>query len=63
MSTTPEVIAARHCGLAVFGISVITDEAHSNPDDYVTDENAIIVAADAAADRMTAIFTKLIETL
>ena len=34
-----------------------------NPDDYVTDENAIIVAADAAADRMTAIFTKLIETL
>lgn len=63
MSTTPEVIAARHCGLAVFGISVITDEAHSNPDDYVTDENAIIVAADAAADRMTALFTKLIEKL
>lgn len=63
MSTTPEVIAARHCGLAVFGISVITDEAHSNPDDYVTDENAILVAADAAADRMTVIFTKLIEKL
>mgnify|MGYP007007450202 CR=1 FL=1 len=42
---------------------MITDEAHSTPDDYVTDENAIIAAADAAADRMTAIFTKLIETL
>ena len=63
MSTTPEVITARHCGLSVFGVSVITDEAHSNPDDYVTDENAIIVAADAAADRMTRLFTELIRTL
>lgn len=63
MSTTPEVIAARHCGLSVFGVSVITDEAHSNPDDYVTDENAIIVAADAAADRMSLLFTELIQSL
>ncbi len=63
MSTTPEVIAARHCGLTVFGMSVITDEAHSNPDDYVTDENAIIAAADAAADKMTVLFTRLIGTL
>lgn len=63
MSTTPEVIAARHCGIDVFGVSVITDEAHSNPDDYVTDENAILVAADDAADRMTALFTKLIENI
>lgn len=63
MSTTPEVIAARHCGLSVFGVSVITDEAHSNPDDYVTDENAIIVAADAAADRMSLLFIELIQSL
>lgn len=63
MSTTPEVIAARHCGLRVFGVSVITDEAHSNPDDYVTDENAIIAAADAAADRMSLLFEQLIRSL
>ncbi len=63
MSTTPEVIAARHCGLRVFGISVITDEAHSNPDDYVTDENEILRAADAAADRMNRLFIRLISTL
>ena len=63
MSTTPEVIAARHCGLRVFGVSVITDEAHSNPDDYVTDENAIIAAADAGADRMSLLFEQLIRSL
>ncbi len=63
MSTTPEVIAARHCGLKVFGLSVITDEAHDNPDDYVTDENAIISAAGIASGKMTQLFTGLIETL
>lgn len=63
MSTTPEVIAARHCGLRVFGISVITDLAHDVPEDYVTDENAIILAANAAADRMSQLFTGLIEAV
>lgn len=63
MSTTPEVIAARHCGLRVFGVSVITDEAHSNPDDYVTDENEILRAADAAGEKMNRLFIRLIEEL
>ena len=63
MSTTPEVIAARHCSLRVFGVSVITDEAHSNPDDYVTDENEILRAADAAGEKMNRLFTRLIEEL
>ncbi len=63
MSTTPEVIAARHCGVRVFGVSVITDEAHSNPDDYVTDENEILRAADAAGEKMNRLFIRLIEEL
>lgn len=62
MSTTSEVIVARHSGIPVFGVSVITDEAHSNPDDYVTDENAIVAAADAAAGRMGMLFRKMIES-
>ena len=64
MSTTPEVIVARHSNVPVFGMSVITDVAHATDDeDYVTDGEAIVKAADAAADRMTLLFKKLIATL
>ena len=64
MSTTPEVIVARHSGIPVFGMSVITDVAHATDDeDYVTDGEAIVAAANAAADRMTLIFKELIRKL
>ncbi|MBQ0077440.1 MAG: purine-nucleoside phosphorylase [Bacteroidales bacterium] len=64
MSTIPEVIVARHCGMKVFGVSVITDLAHDDmPEDYVTDEVAIVVAATRASGRMTILFERLIETL
>ncbi len=64
MSTIPEVITARHSGVAVFGMSVVTNEAHDDyAEDYVNDGEAVVKAADAAADRMCAIFTKLIESL
>lgn len=64
MSTIPEVIVARHSDIPVFGISVITNEAHDDyAEDYVNDGEDVVVAADAAADRMTSIFTKLIEKL
>lgn len=64
MSTTSEVIVARHMGLPVFGMSVITDVAHATDDeDYVTDGEAIVKAADAAADKMTLLFKEIIRTL
>ena len=64
MSTTPEVIVARHSDIPVFGMSVITDVAHDTDDDnYVTDGEAIIRAADAAADKMSLLFERMIETL
>lgn len=64
MSTIPEVIVARHSDIPVFGMSVITNEAHDDyADDYVNDGEDVVVAANAAADRMTTLFTKLIETL
>ncbi len=64
MSTVPEVIAARHAGVPVFGVSVITNEAHDDyAEDYVNDGHDVVVAADAAADRMTALIREMIERL
>ena len=64
MSTIPEVIVARHSDIPVFGMSVITNEAHDDyADDYVNDGDDVVKAADAAADTMTVLFTKIIERL
>ncbi|MBO7248837.1 MAG: purine-nucleoside phosphorylase [Bacteroidales bacterium] len=64
MSTIPEVIVARHSSVPVFGVSVITNEAHDDyAEDYVNDGEDVVVAANAAADRMTTVFTKIIERL
>ena len=64
MSTTPEVIVARHHNVPVFGMSVITDVAHDTEDEtYSIDGDAVVAAANAAADRMTVIFRRLIEGL
>lgn len=64
MSTIPEVIVARHADVPVFGMSVITNEAHDDyAEDYKNDGDDVVRAADAAAERMSAIFTRLIERL
>ena len=63
MSVTPEVIAARHSGIRVLGMSVVTDIAHEATDGYVTDENEIVRQADAAAHKMERLFSRLIESL
>ena len=64
MSTIPEVIVARHSSIPVFGMSVITNEAHDDyAEDYVNDGDDVVAAADAAAERMTLLFSKMIESL
>ena len=64
MSTIPEVIAALHAGVPVFGISVITNEAHDDyAEDYVNDGDEVVVAANKAADKMTALIREMIERL
>ncbi len=64
MSTIPEVIVARHSNIPVFGVSVITNEAHDDfAEDFENNGDDVVRAADAAADKMSLIFTKLIEEL
>lgn len=65
MSTTPEVIAARHAGLRVFGMSAITDIAREEDlsDDYVTDGEDIVKAAQAMSEKMSALFIRMIAQL
>ena len=64
MSTIPEVITARHSDIPVFGMSVVTNEAHDESDkDYKNDGDEVVKAADKAAGTMCEIFKKLIESL
>lgn len=60
MSTVPEVIVARHAGLRVFGMSVITNEGYHFADDFVNDGADVILAANKAAAVMTTLFRELI---
>ena len=54
MSTVPEVIVAKHCGIRVFGISVITDLGVEGKIVEVTHED-VQKAADEAQPLMTTI--------
>ena len=64
MSTVPEVLVARHCGIPVFGMSVITNVSNiDNASTVLNDGDDVVRAADAAADRMCTIFRKLIESI
>lgn len=64
MSTVPEVIAARHCDIRVFGMSIITNEAnYTVTDNKPNNGEDVVRIADAAAGRMSLIFERLIESL
>ena len=59
MSTVPEVIVANHCGIKVFGVSVITDLGVEGKIVEVSHEE-VQKAADEAQPRMTTIMRELI---
>ena len=64
MSTVPEVLVARHCGLRVFGMSVITNVSNvDNESTVLNDGDDVVRAADAAADKMCILFTRLLAAI
>jgi purine-nucleoside phosphorylase len=62
MSTTPEVIIARHMGLPCFAVSIITDLGVEGKIEYTTHESVLKEAAKTEA-RMTSVMTELISTM
>jgi len=63
MSTVPEVITARHAGLRVFGMSVVTNEGYHFADDFVNDGADVVKAANEATEKMTLLFSELIKQI
>jgi len=62
MSTVQEVIAAVHCGMTVFAMSVITDIGIREEENTITHQE-VLDAANAAAPVLTSIFKEMIESL
>ncbi len=62
MSTVQEVIAARHIGMSVFAMSVITDLGIRKEENIITHEE-VLAAAAAAEPKLTALFSGLIAEL
>jgi purine-nucleoside phosphorylase len=62
MSTTPEVIIARHMNLPVFAVSIITDLGVEGKIAYTTHQSVLDEAA-KTEERMTALMTQMIVSL
>lgn len=64
MSTIPEVIVARHCGLKVFGVSVVTNMSNFlNVEKNLNDGDDVVKQANLAAEKMESLFSMMIEAL
>ncbi len=62
MSTVPEVIVANHCGIAVMGISCITNMAAGVLDQKLTEEEVLETGARVGAE-FQALMTRIVEKL
>lgn len=62
MSTVPEVLVARHAGIEVFGLSVITNSALSASSDPASHQE-VQEAALKTQPRMTALINELIQSI
>ncbi|MFY8090843.1 MAG: purine-nucleoside phosphorylase [Chitinophagaceae bacterium] len=62
MSTVQETIAAIHCGMKVFAVSVVTDLGIRDNNEAITHEE-VLIAAKEAEPKLTLLFTELAKSL
>ena len=61
MSTIPEVLVARHCGINVFAFSLITNECILEEDaDEMANHEEVIATANQRQDQLRAFVAKMI---
>lgn len=64
MSTVPEVIVARHCGMRVFGISLVTNISIMDYNiKHVANHQEVLETADMRAKTLQELFTELIKRM
>lgn len=61
MSTTQEVIIAKHLDMKIFGVSVITNEAYSFSDDFENNETDVLRAAYKSSEKLNLLFYEMIK--
>ena len=62
MSTVPECIAARHCGMRILGITLVTNMAAGILDKPLSGEE-VVEAGNAASDRLSSYVTEFLGRL
>lgn len=64
MSTAPEVLVASHCGMRIFGLSLITNEVtKSYEDTKTTNHAAVLEVAKMRSEMLVKLITQLISRM